>query len=553
MLGYPMRLIVIWAGALGLGLIWLVLPLDRSLIWLFSAVIGFAMLTLLGWRTCDERRTRHRYREILDALGVATADIPLRMRTRMPLVMVVGDGLSQLFDRNGESRHVHVSEGNIWLRVDAVQTLPSLTVAVRQWRDGRCPEAIMLCVAPGLHASADLLAQRLSGIRQALADATRALGVHLPGYLAVYQRLTPATVASTRTPTWHGVSCSHVLSDGLPAAAILTAAENEAERHDTAETMGVHVAALASVIGWTQRVILDALADRRQPVMQWPLCGAGWIDCGPRSDANSPWENEVRLQTTITRKDSCSSAVPWPLPRPVIEAMPVRYWISPRRLAIFHALALLACAAGIAFWGAAKNNAVLMKQAGEHLERYRMIPPEHDTMRQEALQALIIERDLLDRHERAGIPLRLSFGMYRGKQLLPLLNEAIASYEPPAPPPTIITLDSMSLFESGKAELKAGSNRALVDALDMIKAHPDKRILVAGHTDSTGSADSNLKLSTARAQAVSRWLADASGIALTRFAVQGYGMTRPLADNTTAEGRARNRRVEITLIPDTGS
>jgi outer membrane protein OmpA-like peptidoglycan-associated protein len=85
----------------------------------------------------------------------------------------------------------------------------------------------------------------------------------------------------------------------------------------------------------------------------------------------------------------------------------------------------------------------------------------------------------------------------------------------------------------------------------MIKSHPDKRILVAGYTDNAGNAESNLTLSSARAAALRDWLIDASGIPSTQFAIQGYGDTRPIADNDTAEGRAKNRRVEITLVPDT--
>ena len=133
---------------------------------------------------------------------------------------------------------------------------------------------------------------------------------------------------------------------------------------------------------------------------------------------------------------------------------------------------------------------------------------------------------------------------------MPPLNDAIASYAPPAPPPAIVTLDSMSLFDSGNAQLKAGSTRAMVGALEMIKTHPDKRILVAGYTDDVGNPNFNLKLSVARAQAVRDWLIDASGIPATQFAIQGYGETRSVASNDTAEGRARNRRVEITLVPD---
>ena len=142
---------------------------------------------------------------------------------------------------------------------------------------------------------------------------------------------------------------------------------------------------------------------------------------------------------------------------------------------------------------------------------------------------------------------------------MPALNDAIASYAPPPPPPAVVALDSMSLFDSGRAQLKPGSTRAMVGALEMIKAYSpkgtpsgtaDKRILVAGYTDNTGKPERNLALSTARAQAVRDWLIKVSGIPATQFAIQGYGDTRPIASNDTPDGRARNRRVEITLIPD---
>lgn len=134
--------------------------------------------------------------------------------------------------------------------------------------------------------------------------------------------------------------------------------------------------------------------------------------------------------------------------------------------------------------------------------------------------------------------------------MLASLNALIAGYQPPPPPPVTIELDSLSLFRSGSATLDSGSNRLLIRALDLIKAHPDKRVLVAGHTDSTGSPQANLKLSEARAASVRNWLADAAALPLTRFAIQGYGDTRPKATNDTDAGRAANRRVEITLVAD---
>lgn len=167
----------------------------------------------------------------------------------------------------------------------------------------------------------------------------------------------------------------------------------------------------------------------------------------------------------------------------------------------------------------------------------------------DALQALVSDRDELERYTRTSVPLRFDLGLYHGARLIPPLNAAIASYQPP--PPAVVTLDSMSLFDSGKAQLKPGSTRSLVAALKMIKSNPDKRILVAGHTDNSCNPDSNLRLSSERAAALRSCLIDASGIPSTQFAIQSYGDTRPIADNGTAEGRARNRRVEITFVPET--
>jgi outer membrane protein OmpA-like peptidoglycan-associated protein len=184
------------------------------------------------------------------------------------------------------------------------------------------------------------------------------------------------------------------------------------------------------------------------------------------------------------------------------------------------------------------------------MARYRAISPTQDAARIDALNAVKRDRDELDRYARSGVPPRLGLGFYRGAAVLPVANALIASYEPPPVAPSTVELDSLALFRSGSATLNRGSNRALVDVLELIKAHPNKRVLVAGHTDSVGSARSNLQLSEARAASVRDWLADASGIPLPQFAIQGYGDTRPKASNDTEAGRAANRRVEITLVPD---
>lgn len=548
-LGYPFRVMVVFATALALAVIWLALPFERGAVWTLTAIIGLVALTLLGWRTRQLFRAREQSAHVLAALGAATADIPVKLRTRMPLVLVTGDGLSALFDRAAQVRHAHVGDGGIWLRVDRAQDLPRLAVAVRQWRDGRAPDGVVLSVAPALHTGTDMLTQRLCVVRQAVADAARMLGARLPGYVAVYQRLTtgPAGLAGSQ---WYGVSSATRLMDAERFKPVIRAAESEVQHAAGDQVAAVRAAALGSITGWTQRVVVGTLTDRQHPATPWALFGASWIDCGPASGAASPWERDVEMRTRMTRADAGASPLPWPLPQPLIEAMPRRHWMSPRMAALAHALALLACTAAAAFWGAAKNNETQLTRIGADLGRYSTIPAAHDAAKRDALQALVADRDQLDRYARTGVPLRLSFGMYRGAQVMPILNDAIASYEPPAPPPAVVTLDSMSLFDSGNAQLKPGTTRAMVDALELIKAHPGKRVLVAGYADDQGRPDRNLKLSIDRATAVRDWLVDASGLPTTQFAIQGYGDTRPVADNATSEGRARNRRVEITLVPD---
>lgn len=550
-LGYPFRLMVALAAVLALSVTWLVAQLQSGVAWMLTGAVVIVAALLMLRRTTQQSIARDQCSQVFAGLGEATADIPVGLRTRMPLVLVIGDDLPALFNRNGQERFVHVGDGAIWLRIDRPQDVARLAPVVRQWRDGRAPDAVMLSVVPGRYADADALTQSLRLARQAVADAARRLGSRpLPGYVAVYQRLTAAP-AHLSIPHWYGVSSTTHVIDAQRIEAVICAAEDEVGRTaEDALATATRAAALASVTGWTQRVVFHALTDRQQPAQPWALFGAGWIDCGPQGGAGNPWERDVQMWTCVDRATPNASPRPWPLPQPLIQAMPQRFWMSPRIAAFAHVVGLLACALAVAFFFSARHNQTLLARIGADLGRYSMVRPDHDVARHDALKVLVADRDELERYARTGVPLPLSFGLYRGARLIAPLDAAIASYQPPPPPPQIVTLDSMSLFDSGKAQLKAGSTRVMVNALEMIKAHPDKRILVAGYTDNVGDPDSNLQLSTARAEAVRDWLIEASGIPGTQFAIQGYGDTRPIASNDTDEGRARNRRVEITLVPD---
>ena len=100
-------------------------------------------------------------------------------------------------------------------------------------------------------------------------------------------------------------------------------------------------------------------------------------------------------------------------------------------------------------------------------------------------------------------------------------------------------------FETGSAALLPESNAALLQAAAVMKAHPAWRMTVEGHTDNLGGAAPNLELSNRRATAVRDVLVTHDGVPATQLATQGFGLTKPVETNDTAEGRARNRRVEL--------
>lgn len=113
----------------------------------------------------------------------------------------------------------------------------------------------------------------------------------------------------------------------------------------------------------------------------------------------------------------------------------------------------------------------------------------------------------------------------------------------------VITLSGGVLFESAEWTLLPAAQLKLNDvAKALTEQDPLSKIVVEGHTDSQGSAAFNQDLSQRRAQSVRDYLAS-RGIAGDRLTAQGFGLTRPVADNNSPEGRANNRRVEIVVTP----
>jgi outer membrane protein OmpA-like peptidoglycan-associated protein len=102
-------------------------------------------------------------------------------------------------------------------------------------------------------------------------------------------------------------------------------------------------------------------------------------------------------------------------------------------------------------------------------------------------------------------------------------------------------------FETGLATLEPEAYQVLDELVAFLNRKTDDRIEIGGHTDNVGSAANNLKLSMDRATAVMNYLIS-KGIAAERLVAKGYGMTVPIEENRTAEGRASNRRTEVKVI-----
>ncbi|MGJ7458284.1 OmpA family protein [Halomonas sp. MA07-2] len=112
----------------------------------------------------------------------------------------------------------------------------------------------------------------------------------------------------------------------------------------------------------------------------------------------------------------------------------------------------------------------------------------------------------------------------------------------------VLNMPSSVTFGFDSSELTTSARNALNDVASILTQYSDTRVNIAGHTDSTGNADYNQRLSERRADAVGNYLAQ-SGVSRNRLYMSGYGQSQPVASNATEEGRAQNRRVEITLTP----
>lgn len=112
-----------------------------------------------------------------------------------------------------------------------------------------------------------------------------------------------------------------------------------------------------------------------------------------------------------------------------------------------------------------------------------------------------------------------------------------------------ILLPNKILFDSGKADLKGGNDASFNALKVFLNMYPDATVQINGHSDASGNAADNLKLSEERANAVLKNLQDSNMPVGLKIVTKGFGDTKPIAKNTDEKGRMQNRRVEIIIKP----
>ena len=540
----------LWAGLLAGILCLAFLPFSPLVGWLM--LLPVALICLLGIGRA-RRQPNRAFSEPLFS-GLPSENLLPPENHRLPVVLVCGDGLASLF---GTERMLQTAQG-CWLRVDEINSLQLFTQQLLWQRPEWAAQlAVMVVVNPQQRSDERQLAACLQALRWQLMQLRSDSRHHIPLLVSSTMATSVAGdavwLSQQQTPPlrlWSTASTPRSLTDWQRAKSNIVQAERLKQ-----------TVLFSSHHDWLKMQVFSVLQARNEDVapvsvQQIILQQVAGL---PEIEQNSLWQHWLTAHTSLTQvpgwhPPSTAAHDVLPLPDFVFSALPLGSGVSSRRRVLGHGVTLLALATIVALCSSAWQNQQLLHRVSFDIRHYYSVAMTDHEPKAQAVAVLRGDAAELDNGFRNGEPLRLGLGLYQGGRLrLPLLA-AVKTYVPPPPPidketPTTVRLDSLSLFDVGKFQLKSGSTKMLVDALFNIRAKPGWLIVVAGHTDITGDAQSNQILSLKRAEALRDWMLSTSDVSPTCFAVQGYGATRPIASNDTAEGRMANRRVEISLVP----
>lgn len=568
-----MRALALWSGCLALMVI-SVLPL--SLVAQAVAVFGAVILVAVGWLLAGRRSARVGGSLSLDEFRALPGS-----EHRLPVVLVCGEGAEGLFavdpdaDIAGQTV-VRKTASGCYVWVPSVERLPGIAAALLaarpQWR-GQL--SVMFVINPSQHADSSELDGQLRALTHQL-SVVRRRALVLPLWVMSYQQMSqgPGDVRGTGFSREEGVLRTEPVwfswENGEPSARVRSngtcVSVEEWQRQDAAALtdhmqLAVQMNAHAALLVQYVAPHFTGIGRHRAPSpVAYAICQVASL---PDPMPGSVWQHWIQVKTALVpTRLTIDTGGALPAPDPLLELLPRHTGNSAARRATVIGIWLTVFAAVVAVSSSARQNTLLIRQVGDDLRRYASInqtdrqDQQAVARREAALTVLHDDARRLDDYYRYGEPWSLGLGLYRAEQLRTTVWHAIGRYRPPtdtAQASGPVRLDTLSLFNTGSAELKAESTQVLINALVGIKARPGWLIVVTGHTDATGSAEQNLRLSRDRAASVRDWMQRMGGIPGSCFAVQGYGASQPIASNDTEQGRRANRRVDIRLVPEEGA
>ncbi|MBJ9239096.1 OmpA family protein [Citrobacter braakii] len=525
----PVVLHSLVAVATLLWLLWYFIPTGK----VFNGLSTLLILVLAGWYVFKNGRSE----ESTTDVTLPAAELPLP-DTRGPVVLVCGDMLEALFPGSP----LRKTAQGWWLRAGDVNRLTDVVRSIQTQFPRQVGQlSVMYRCLPDHHKDEAVLRSTLKTLRQQCKQIKSLTGFTLPVVLS-------AEFSGPETP-WI------IVRDDKPIVFPVNDSPQAFIDWQQAEDNILALPAVSEAFSFIRNTLADELEkpDRLTPPERAFSVAMRLGTVLPGTE--SVWADWLYTRTCLQffrKPGQTAPASLFPdavLPLLAPFASTVQGGQRTRRLILLMWLCALT-----ALCISALNNRDLIRQVSTDLQRWNAIPMNHYRPKAESLAALKQDALLLERWQRQGAPLRYSLGYYPGQRLWLALQQAIDTWTPPPAPkpkpvPKIVRLDSMSLFDSGKSVLKPGSTKMLVNSLVGIKARPGWLIVVSGHTDNTGSVQLNQTLSLQRAEAVRNWMRDTGDVPESCFAVQGYGDSRPIASNDTPDGRAHNRRVEISLVP----
>ncbi len=543
--------LTLFAMGLFLWLLWGFWSLGQTVTLFVSILVLVLTSGVLFWQYKQRAQTlstQHNYHDVLPANNY-----------QGPVILVCGQSQALFPD---EQLHRETEQG-WYLRVPNPPELVNLLVALMEYAPSLSGQmSLLYAVLPQQLTQQETLTQDALNWRRAISEGRQKTGVKLPFWVTIY-----LTFPQQSEDIFS-------LSDGQIPWMTLLSHQTEFQVEQEGAISLAYSAWLPTHIGHSeQRLQLSLWLDNLQHwlnqilVPQFTLAQTGapkltpsawaiqWIDV--TSEPNNLWQQFIQAKTSLPLVVSTQKVDVLPLPDVMLRRLHHDISLSRTEKTVGMTGLIFGIFLIGALIGSYYHNQQLIRHTGEDITRFLQLSDTPLPPKMTAYQQLQDDAAQLASWAREGIPTSYSLALYQGDRMLPYLHSLLSSWAPPQPsPPTIIqnapevvTLDSLALFDVGQYTLKAGATKVLVDALLNIKAKPGWLIVVSGYTDNTGNAELNQTLSLKRAESVRDWMISTSDISPACFAVRGDGQNNPVADNQTAEGRAKNRRVEIRLIP----